>query len=380
MPLRGSILVIPRYGVWFHHLGEDLTTWGAPSGAREVFDRAAVTGSLLAIMRAPLSSSTVIYRSFAATETHSVTRNRNGYHWKTAAFAARKLQDVYDRGDAAVLGVAYSPRLRVQRSGVPVNREMVTTAARMGIRLALGRIERVSTVPEWFVGFSFARDQSRKPWELGGSPIRQMIPPPDRYWADPFPVRDGADYYIFLEEYLRARGAGHIAVTRLGRDGSWTTPERVLERPYHLSYPQVFAWRGAHYLIPETRQARTIEVYCAKHFPGGWERVSVAMDSICAVDATIAEIGGVWWLFASVADDGGSTADELHLFYATEPLGPWRPHRRNPIQSDVRSARPAGNIFSWKGAQYRPAQDSSARYGHSIVLNRITRLDLNGLR
>jgi len=67
--------------------------------------------------------------------------------------------------------------------------------------------------------------------------------------------------------------------------------------------------------------------------------------------------------------------DELHLFYSDSPLGPWTPHRANPIKSDVRSARPAGRIFENHGQLYRPAQDCSTRYGAAVAINRILQLN-----
>jgi hypothetical protein len=92
----------------------------------------------------------------------------------------------------------------------------------------------------------------------------------------------------------------------------------------------------------------------------------------------LAEIDGTWWMFVSIAEH--SIPDELYLFSAPSPLGPWTPHRRNPVKSDVRSSRPAGALFEWNGEVYRPAQDSSGRYGYAITINRIVQLDEDGFR
>ena len=63
--------------------------------------------------------------------------------------------------------------------------------------------------------------------------------------------------------------------------------------------------------------------------------------------------------------------DELHLFFATELTGPWRPHRANPVVATVRSARPAGRLFHDGPRLIRPSQDCSDGYGGAIVLNRV---------
>jgi hypothetical protein len=83
-------------------------------------------------------------------------------------------------------------------------------------------------------------------------------------------------------------------------------------------------------------------------------------------------------MFVNVATPGSLNVDELHLYYAEQPLGPWTPHPRNPIKSDVRSARPAGPILRRDGRLYRPSQDCSGRYGRAVVINRIDRLDPEG--
>jgi hypothetical protein len=114
-------------------------------------------------------------------------------------------------------------------------------------------------------------------------------------------------------------------------------------------------------------------LYRSTSFPFEWELQKVLMADVRAKDATLAEINGKWWMFVSIAEN--SIPDELYVFYAETPLGPWTPHKRNPVKSDVRGSRPAGNLFQWNGSVYRPAQDSSGRYGYAISINRIVQLD-----
>jgi hypothetical protein len=80
-------------------------------------------------------------------------------------------------------------------------------------------------------------------------------------------------------------------------------------------------------------------------------------------------------MFANVTANGAEVHDELHLFSAPTLLGEWTPHRRNPVKSDVRSARPAGRLFIQGGKLYRPSQICAPLYGYGIALNRVTRLD-----
>src|SRR5207249_5024391 len=147
-----------------------------------------------------------------------------------------------------------------------------------------------------------------------------------------------------------------------------------LETYYHLSYPFVFQWDGDFFMMPETASRRQVELYRCVDFPARWKLERVVLRDLKALDPTPALLLGRWWLFANAPAYGAGSMDELHLFYSDSPLGPWTPHRDNPIKSDVRSARPAGRIFENHGEFYRPAQDCSTRYGSAVVINRILQL------
>jgi hypothetical protein len=124
-------------------------------------------------------------------------------------------------------------------------------------------------------------------WPTALEHFTPLVPPADRYWADPHVVHVNGRYYVFLEEFMYETRRGHIAVLELDEAGRVTPPVTVLERPYHLSYPHLFRWEDTHYLIPETRANRTIEVYRCLAFPQLWERHAVLMHNVEAVDTTL---------------------------------------------------------------------------------------------
>jgi hypothetical protein len=203
-----------------------------------------------------------------------------------------------------------------------------------------------------------------------------LIPSPDRYWADPFIVARDEKYYVFIEEKIYQTGLGKIACLTLDQQGNLISNQSVLERPYHLSYPFIFEYNNELYMLPETAQNRTLELYRCAHFPDRWEFVKNLMTDMYVVDASLLEHGGKWWLFANMKTKGGSSLDKLYLFSAIHPLAEvWDPHPRNPIIADIHSARPAGRIFERDGELIRPSQDSSRRYGYALNFNRITMLD-----
>jgi hypothetical protein len=130
-------------------------------------------------------------------------------------------------------------------------------------------------------------------------------------------------------------------------------------------------------MIPETGQNQTVELYRCVDFPRKWRLERVLLRNVCAADATLHREGGRWWMFANCAT-GFEMHDELHLFSAETLMGEWNPHRRNPVKSDVRSARPAGKLFTQGGKLYRPSQICAPLYGTGVAINRVTRLDAEG--
>jgi hypothetical protein len=79
-------------------------------------------------------------------------------------------------------------------------------------------------------------------------------------------------------------------------------------------------------------------------------------------------------MFANHAQHGADVNDELCIFTSDRLLGDWEPHRRNPVKSDVRSARPAGRLFRHGNRLYRPGQIGAPHYGAGIALHHVTRL------
>jgi hypothetical protein len=148
----------------------------------------------------------------------------------------------------------------------------------------------------------------------------------------------------------------------------------ALDCDYHLSYPFVFQNGGEWYMLPETSENRTVELWRATEFPWRWELDKVLLRDVVAVDPTLLEHDGRLWLFLNLNETGASH-EELFLFHADSLHDEWRPHPMNPVVSDLRRARPAGGFFVEAGQLYRPAQDCSADYGSAIWLHRVDVLD-----
>jgi hypothetical protein len=213
--------------------------------------------------------------------------------------------------------------------------------------------------------------RSGKFWE-DAKPFSLIVAPEGGYYADPCLVKKDDTNYVFFEEYDLKAGKGAIACAIIDSSGGCSKPETVLERNYHLSYPHVFEWHADMYMVPESVSNRTIELYRAIRFPHQWELIKVLMSDIKAADTTLCFYRGKYWMFTNIASSLDSEPDNLCLFSAESPLGPWRPHRKNPVITDNSRSRPAGALFCVDGDLFRPSQDCSRDYGQAMWLNRVT--------
>jgi hypothetical protein len=271
------------------------------------------------------------------------------------------------------------PQRQLSRSRVATPLPVSSSAAVVGSMARLyarsaGRHLR-SEAETWFLAFRECRTQFVANAEaFSPHGFTRIMPERRHFYADPCVFRHCGIDHVFFEDYSTSTGKGVIAWMQYLSPGRFSAPQTVLDRPYHLSYPFVFEHEGAVYMIPETYDVRRIEMYRARHFPRSWERVAIVMDDIEAVDSTLLQHDGRWWLFTTIGEAQSSTEDELFAFFADSPHGPWRPHAANPVKSDIRSARSAGRFFRRHGRLIRPAQNCSRRYGGSLALCEVLEL------
>ena len=203
--------------------------------------------------------------------------------------------------------------------------------------------------------------------------------PDDRSFADPFPLkRVGGRLSVLVEEYRYRGGRGKISELEIGADARVIGVHVRIALDHHVSYPFVLRRGSGIYCIPETAQAARVSAFAWDSAAEGWQHHQDLLEDFPAVDSTVLEHDGRWWLFCTHRDRENQT--DLYLFSADEWRGPWTPHPLNPVKSDARSSRPAGACFTLDGRLYRPAQDCSRRYGGSLSINRIAELSATRFR
>ena len=374
--IRGGILAAARYGVWSFHHDDNLEYRGGPPLFWEIYEQNPVSGTILQILTDSLDGGHVIYRGHSSTDKSSLYRSRNPIYWKTAEYALRRLRDLSDRG------MEYIESLPTYREDAPYTRGIYRTPDALQMARFLAHLcyrsiaARLSSrlhgsQPQWFLAIRQRTSEHNFDDPTG---YKLMLPPNDRFYADPFLFEKDGKTYLFLEDLRYSEGRALISCCELNPDGTHGPIVEVLRRPYHLSYPFLFEENGEIYMIPETKANRTVELYRATNFPNEWTLESVLLDNIYAADATIHQSDGKYWMFAGISNGRYSNCDELAIYFADALKGPWTPHPANPVVSDVRRARPAGALFRDQGRLIRPSQDCARAYGYAIVFSEVITL------
>ncbi|KAB5491519.1 MULTISPECIES: hypothetical protein [Flagellimonas] len=373
--LRGEILKSSKFGVWSYHHGDNDINRGGPPGVWEVYEGWHNTGAVLQILTEDLDGGLTLAKTRASTDSVSINRNKNNYYWSATSLITRKLAELHKKGGTVfmdeVLRDNAKPQIYYNRLFVaPTNGEALKALLKIYTGVFKGWVKRIFFFNQWILMYSFEKKE-----QLSKSFFRfkRIVPPKDRFWADPFIFEKDGKYYVFFEELIYKNGLGNISVLELDEKGNYSEPKIVLEKDYHLSYPFLIEDNGNLYMIPETAENKQIELYKCDQLPLKWSLEKVLMKDVQAVDTTIISHENTYWLFCNIKEnEGSSTSNELFLFYADNLVtNNWTPHPKNPIVSDVSSSRPAGKIFEYNGHLIRPSQNCAKHYGHGMQLQMI---------
>jgi hypothetical protein len=203
--------------------------------------------------------------------------------------------------------------------------------------------------------------------------IKQLVPAKNIHWADPFPVLYNDRFYLFMEQQITGKN-GILGFVELYKDFSYSDFKPILEKEYHLSWPNVFCLDSVWYMIPETHEHKKIDLYRAVDFPDKWQFHSTLIDDIDAVDTALFFYKNNWWLFTSPLNDDDSHNSSLLIFKSPAfPSSQWQPCPYNPAVTGSYKSRMAGNIFIdiKENRIIRPSQNCRKIYGQEVILNRI---------
>ncbi len=228
--------------------------------------------------------------------------------------------------------------------------------------------ERAFYNEQWFLGI---RGKGSSLNDFSKDDFSFITPLNDKMYADPFIIEEDGKQIVFIEEMLFSDKRGVLSCFEIEEDGQHTEPKLLLDKDYHLSYPFVFKDNGKYYMIPESAQNNSIDLYEAVEFPYEWKLKKNLFNNLMALDSTLLYWNKKYWIFFNKVTADCMTFDELHIYYSDSLDGEWEPHVKNPVVTDCKTARPAGKFFTQDGMLIRPSQDCSVRYGYALNFNKV---------
>ncbi len=370
---------LPKYGIWSYKIGKAEKVRDPYAGYWEtVKNLPKIEGAVY--MHSGDGPETEIYRTNGPTYPESIHQVRDRIYASAALVIPRILKGLFENGHVYLENLISNISREYDSSHSSYFKPPSSlNALRNLFMLVKKKIDRNINPDLWFLVLS-KKDDDEAPFSLNPDKFIKLNPPAGVYWADPFIISRDNKYYIFIEELVYQTEKGHISVLELDSSGVLLASERIIEQPYHMSYPFIFEWEKEYYMIPETMQNRTIGLYRCKKFPYEWEHQMNLMENVTAVDSTLFYHEQKWWLFTSIDETGSwhKPFNELFLFFTDDLFsGQWKPHPGNPIITDLAASRQAGNIVKHKNKIYRPSQDCTERYGKAIKISQITKLNEN---
>jgi hypothetical protein len=199
--------------------------------------------------------------------------------------------------------------------------------------------------------------------------------PYDRFFGDPFPIQsENGDIRILLEEYEYKEDYGKISLLTFDSRLKEIKHKTLLDTKSHLSYPFVFNENNRTYIFPESRQAGKLTCY---EYNSRDETMSFVKDILDypLLDSTILKHNGKYWIFGTISENDKDYI--LLVFFSDNLMGPYIPHKSNPVKRGLDGTRSAGGFFEVDGEIYRPTQNCSEDYGMSIAINKVTEISEN---
>ena len=382
VPDSAELAKVARFGVWTNRLGDpllgderSLIFWNTIFGTAPlwVWLEAHITGRP---MPTTLSSATLSLEN-----RFSTLRNLSGPARTGVGMIVSTLWQLHTSGWEYVLArcsdsVAYPAAAR----NLPTNWQMLARASKKSVGHIRHRINLRNTMVIWRVGIRHESRLEGLTAAEGTEELSWIDAPAGHYYADPFVVSHSGRTYLFVEDFEIATQKGRIACLEIDQNGSPGAARIVLERPYHLSYPQVFSHKGEVFMIPESGMNNTVEIYRAIVFPTRWALVRVLFRGP-AFDPTVLHHDGRFWFFVTLVDLRFQQHAALLMLYHSDSLtGEWTLHPASPISRDLRFTRNAGSPFMDCGTWIRPTQDCSLTYGGALKYQRIIDLDTQNYR
>jgi hypothetical protein len=365
--LKGAILNIAKYGVWSYHHGDEEKYRGIPPGFWEIMNNDSVNGVILQKLTEKLDSGIILKKGFFKTTFKSYTFHLDHIYHESSGWLSQMCKAVYHEPSWIESLKPSETKAPIMRA--PDNLIMIKFFLKQFYHTLLFHYTDLFCAEKWNSGIANKNVQEILNTEEEIKVNWHNEEKSGKFKADPFVYSTQKGNFMVYEDYCYKEKKAIIRTAYTDGNKSKT----AITGDYHLSYPYIIEHEGEIFCIPESAQANKVMLYKLNKEKDDWENVKNLLEGCKAVDSTVFEYNGKWWLFCTMDDQNPNV--NLFAFFSDSFFGPYQPHYNNPIKTDIHSARPAGNVFTLNNSLYRPSQDCSRTYGGSIVINKINKLN-----
>lgn len=212
--------------------------------------------------------------------------------------------------------------------------------------------------------------------------VTRAIPSPSYgYYADPFIWQYNGSIWLFVEEYEYAKDKGRLVVMELTESleaissKPLTSPQFYGNFDCHVSFPHLFELNGSVYMVPETCERKSVDLYICEQWPDQWRLERRLLSELDAADTMVLKANGYWWLITSVR--AGQRNRHLEIYFTDDLLaGTIQPHPENNsnlYKDDLYGTGRNAGFFqkSLDGTLIRLTQKSERYYGESISIMKV---------
>lgn len=366
--LTGDIINAAKHGVWYFQFGDPEKYKGRTSCFWEIYRKDPVTRCCLMQLTDQKDRMIILKDGFLKTGI-LLSRNIDKIHFECTSWPLQVCKDIRKkRTESLAIGSEIS---NTHITILPSNSEILHFFF-IQLELFLKKIKKSLFYTDfWNIGLAhipiekFLKSENQPEITWLNNQER------DRFKADPFGINYKGELFIVYEDFRFDQGLGKIASYRYLND-DFIENEIVIDENFHMSYPFLVEFESEIYCIPETYQQNNVCLYRAEDFPRTWKLEKVLIDGYAGIDNTLYKEKDSWYLFSTDKYQGHHY--NLNIHYSDSIFGPWEAHPKNPVKTDIRSARPAGTMFFHKGSIFRPSMDYSEKVEGRIVINKILKL------
>lgn len=369
--IRGEILNSAKYGVWSFHHGDEQTYRGGPTGFWEIFNDERVNGAILQKLTNKIDAGIVLKKGVFPVIAHSYPSHIDQLLFQTSNWPLSVCKDIMSGNAGYFNDLPASTEAKINL--IPGNFNLFLFLVKQIFNRMVFHFKDLFSEEQWNVGIiktsiiEFIKNQSNKN-NVSWIPLKKR----HLFNADPFIIFHQEKYHVLYESYDYTTNQGILMKRDFESKHGFSEPEILMTARHHLSYPAVFQHDDSRYLIPEQCETNKVSLYQIDMVNFKPIYIRDLLTGIKAVDTTLFEYDGMFWLFLTRQDEQSNL--NLFAYFSQSLHDEFKPHNNNPVKTDITSARPAGNLFKVGEHLYRPTQDSSKLYGGSLKINQIIKL------